>query len=74
MGAPGPSLSKEQLDSIQEMLNSVIRNPRDVELLMKMGQKARELAAVVNESAQLHRILDKMAQELGLALSNPEMP
>jgi hypothetical protein len=41
---------------------------------MKMGQKARELAAVVNESAQLHRILDKMAQELGLALSNPEMP
>lgn len=65
--APGRSMSNEQLQSTQDMLDTLIQNPRDVEILMKMGREAATIAAVVNESNQLHRILDRLARELDIS-------
>ena len=62
--APEPSLDGERLHSVQAMLDTLIQSPRDVEVLMHLGQQAANLAAVVNECTQLRRVLDKIGGEL----------
>jgi len=63
---PEPSMQKEQLQAAQDMLDTLIQNPRDVAVLMQMGEQAPGLAAVVNEYGQLRRVLDRFGRELGV--------
>ena len=63
---PEPSMQKEQLQAVQDMLDTLIHNPRDVAVLMQMGEQAPALAAVVNEYGQLRRVLERVGRELGV--------
>jgi hypothetical protein len=59
-------MQKEQLQAVQDMLDTLIHNPRDVAVLMQMGEQAPALAAVVNEYGQLRRVLERVGRELGV--------
>lgn len=65
---PEPAVAAHQLSEFQDMLDALINNPRDVELLMKVGQQATGLAAVINEYGQLRRIVGKIASRLDVSL------
>jgi uncharacterized protein YaaN involved in tellurite resistance len=63
--APGATVGAEQLQSIQDLLDALIQNPRDIELLLKVGQHAADLASVVNENGQLRRAVEEAKEASG---------
>ncbi|MBV9279053.1 MAG: FHA domain-containing protein [Chloroflexi bacterium] len=62
--APEPSVTRGQIQAMQDMLDTLIHSPRDVGVLMQFGEQAASLAAVVNEYTQLRKALIKAASEL----------
>jgi pSer/pThr/pTyr-binding forkhead associated (FHA) protein len=71
-GAPQSSIAQDQVESLQQVLAELIEHPRDVEILMRVGNLASVLAAVLNEWQQLRSAIEQASSALdGAAGSMP---
>jgi predicted component of type VI protein secretion system len=61
---PPSSISQEQVGSLEQVLAELTEHPRDVEVLMRVGNHASVLAAAVNESRQLRAVIEKISAAL----------
>ena len=58
------TISQEQVSALQQVLAELAAHPRDVEVLLRVGNQASVLAAVVNELLQLRTVIDRVSSTL----------
>lgn len=63
--APDMSMSEDQLASVERTLDSVVANPRDIEVLMGFSREASGIVGVVREYRQMRKVLQEVAQAVG---------
>jgi pSer/pThr/pTyr-binding forkhead associated (FHA) protein len=60
-GVPARSMSDEQVQAVEQLLDALHQSPRDIEVLMKIAHQAGDLNAVVQEYAQLRQAIQRIS-------------
>jgi hypothetical protein len=55
------------VQAAQDLLDALSQNPNDANVLRTLGTQAEEMAHLLDEYAQLRRILDRLAGVLGVS-------
>jgi chromosome segregation ATPase len=58
--APESVLSGDQRQAIEELLTSVVQNPKDIDVLMRTAQDSADILSVVNEAKALRAVVDSV--------------